>query len=230
LRALLRPGRRELLGLKLSVVIPTLNAAEHLSQCLASIDGVDEVIVADGGSSDGSVRIAEAAGARIASAPRGRGIQLRRGSKAASGEWLLFLHADTRLSRGWRDAVESHVDREPQAPACFRFRLDDEAWQARLIERGVALRTRLGLPYGDQGLLVSRELYESVGGYRPLPLMEDVDLVRRLGRVRPLAADAVTSAERWRQDGWFRRSARNLLCLGLYGAGMSAERIARLYG
>ena len=105
--------------------------------------------------------------------------------------------------------------------------------QARLVERGVGLRASfLGLPYGDQGLLIPRTLYEAIGGYAPLPLMEDVDLVRRLGRsrLRILDADAVTSTERWERDGWLRRSARNLICLGLYGAGVSPERIARLYG
>jgi hypothetical protein len=88
----------------------------------------------------------------------------------------------------------------------------------------------LGLPYGDQGLNVSRRLYEAVGGFRPLPLMEDVDLVSRLGRIEALGVDAVTSAERWRRGGWVRRSGRNLLCLTLYRCGMSAERVARLYG
>jgi hypothetical protein len=96
----------------------------------------------------------------------------------------------------------------------------------------VALRVRLlGLPYGDQGLLVSRRLYDEAGGYRALPLMEDVDLVRRIGggRIEPLAVDATTSAERWRRGGWLRRSGRNLLCLALYRLGMSPERVARLY-
>lgn len=217
--------------MKLSVVIPTLNAAERLEQCLAAIYGADEIIVADGGSTDDTKRIAEAAGARVLSAPRSRGVQLRAGGGDASGDWLLFLHADTRLSRGWRVAAASHLARHPDAAGCFRFRLDDAAWQARAIERGVALRTRFGLPYGDQGLLISRALYDEVGGYRPLPLMEDVDLVRRLGRkrLRLLDADAVTSAERWRRDGWARRSARNLVCLGLYGLGVPPARIAHIY-
>jgi rSAM/selenodomain-associated transferase 2 len=216
----------------LSVVIPTLNAAAALPDCLASLGEVDELIVVDGGSSDETTRISQAAGARLIVSPRGRGRQLGAGAEAATGEWLLFLHADTRLGPGWRKAADAHMVGEPDRAGCFRFRLDETAWQARVIERGVALRAKvLGLPYGDQGLLISRSLYRAVGGYAPLPLMEDVDLVRRLGRSRivVLEAHAVTSAERWRRDGWFRRSARNLACLALYRLGMSPERVARLY-
>ena len=216
----------------LSVVIPTLNAESCLGACLDALAGVDEVVVVDGGSTDATVRIAEQAGARLVVAPRGRGVQLRAGAEAARGEWMLFLHADTRLEPRWRSAAERHVRSAPGKAACFRFRLDDKARQARLIERGVAARVRLlGLPYGDQGLLISRSLYDAVGGYRPLPLMEDVDLVRRIGRRRlgVLPADAVTSADRWRRDGWLRRSAKNLACLLLYRAGVAPERIAAFY-
>ncbi len=224
----LRARRRELLGL--TIVIPALNAAATLGKCLEVLAGTDEVIVVDGGSTDETVSIAEARGARLIRAERGRGAQLKVGGEQAGGDWLLFLHADTVLASGWREAVAARRELHDEA-ACFRFRLDDPAWQARLIERGVALRTRLGLPYGDQGLLISRAAYDRAGGYRPLPLMEDVDLVRRLPRrPRLLDAVAVTSADRWRREGWFRRSARNLVCLGLYGAGMPPEKIVRLYG
>lgn len=217
----------------LSVVIPALNAAEGLEGCLASLGEDVEVRVVDGGSTDATRAIAKAAGAMVVEAPRGRGVQLGRGAEAATGEWLLFLHADTRLSPGWRPAAEAHMRSRPGHAACFRFRLDDPAWQARLIETGVRARIALlRLPYGDQGLLVPRSLYEAVGGYRAMPLMEDVDLVRRIGRrrLRVLDAAAVTSSARWRRDGWWRRSGRNLMCLTLHRLGMSAERVARLYG
>lgn len=216
----------------ISAVIPTLNAATTLSACLASVSAADEIVVADGGSTDGSLAIAEGSGAAVTVCSRGRGAQLDAGALAATGDWLLFLHADTVLAPGWREAADLHIASRPGEAAFFRFRLDSGDRRARLIEAGVALRVALlRLPYGDQGLLVSRSLYRAVGGFRPLPLMEDVDIVRRIGRarLRPLPVDAVTSARRWRQDGWARRSARNLLCLGLYAAGVSPTRIAALY-
>jgi rSAM/selenodomain-associated transferase 2 len=217
----------------LSVVIPALNAGAHLRGCLQAIEGAGEVIAVDGGSSDDTMLVARQHGATLVRAPRGRGVQLRAGAEQAAGDWLLFLHADTRLGPGWREAVDRHIAEHPRAAACFTFRLDDPSWQARLLERGVALRARrLGLPYGDQALLISRALYQEIGGFQPLPMMEDVELVRRIGRrrLRVLDVSATTSAERWRRDGWWRRSARNLTCLALYGLGVSPDRIARLYG
>lgn len=216
----------------LTVVIPALNAGTCLSSCLAALGGADEILVVDGGSTDDTAAIARGSGARVIVAARGRGTQLRAGGEAASGDWLLFVHADTRLGAGWREAVAAHVTAAPERAGHFRLRLDDRSWNARVIERGVALRAwLLGLPYGDQGLLVSRRLYDEIGGYRPLVLMEDVDLVRRIGRrrLRRLDATALTSAERWRRDGWLKRSARNLACLALYGLGVAPARIARFY-
>jgi rSAM/selenodomain-associated transferase 2 len=217
----------------LSVVIPALNAADWIGLCLVAVREADEIVVVDGGSTDGTPAIAERNGARIVRSPNGRGRQLAAGAAAAAGEWLLFLHADTRLAPGWREAADNHVERQRGKAACFRFRLDALGWRPRLVEAGVALRVRwFGLPYGDQGLLISRRLYDEIGGYRPLPLMEDVDLVRRIGgvRIERLGVAAITSAERWRRSGWLRRSARNLLCLALYRCGISPERLERLYG
>lgn len=194
-----------------------------------------ETIVTDGGSIDGTTALAKAAGARVVFAARGRGTQLAAGAVAARGEWLLFLHADCVLEPGWPAAVSAFIA-QPGAErraGYFGFALDDPASAARRLERLVAWRCRvLGLPYGDQGLLLSRTVYDAVGGFAPLPLMEDVDLVRRLGRDRLalVGARCVASARRYRRDGYWRRSARNLLCLSLYFAGMPPARIARLYG
>jgi len=225
----------------LSIIIPTLDAAAALPVALAALaEGherglIREVLVADGGSKDKTTALAEARGARVIAAPRGRGAQLAVGGAAAAGAWLLFLHADTRLGPGWAAAVAAFIgDAGNDGRAGYlRFRLDDAAAAARRVEAVVAWRCRrLALPYGDQGLLIAAPLYRAVGGFQPLPLMEDVDMARRLGRHRlaPLAADAVTSAARYRRDGYVARPLRNLGCLALYFLGLPPRVILRLYG
>jgi rSAM/selenodomain-associated transferase 2 len=219
---------------EVSVVIPVLNRSAELADSLRALPEVGEVIVVDGGSSDGSAETAARHGARVVTSAPGRGKQLRAGAEQASCRWLLFLHADTRLDPAAWSSISRMVAREDTNRAgFFRFALDDPAWQARLIERGVGLRVALlALPYGDQGLLIHRSLYEEIDGYRDMPLMEDVDLVRRLGRTRlvRLAGTATTSAERWRGRGWARQSVSNLKCLLLYLLGAPAERIAAIRG
>src|SRR5260370_28905447 len=162
---------------QICAVIPTLNAAATiplLVEQLRACTLVKEVTVVDGGSSDETVAIARAAGAQVVAAPCGRGIQLAAGADAASGDWLLFLHADCRLAPGWEAALAAATARPagPRRPCYFDFALDDAAPAARRLERIVAWRCRvLALPYGDQGLLIARSLYRSVGGFAPLPLM-----------------------------------------------------------
>lgn len=220
----------------LSAVIPALNAAESLPRSLAALTKagtVGEVVVVDGGSQDATAAVARACGTRVAAAPRGRGGQIAAGIAAARGDWLLLLHADTVLAPGWEGAARAHMRESPGRAGYFRFVLDSADPRARRLERRVAWRCRaLGLPYGDQGLLISRALLDAAGGVRPLPLMEDVDLARRLGRARlaALDGDAVTSAARWEREGWRRRSLRNLGCLALWGIGVPPRAIARLYG
>ena len=222
----------------ISVVIPTLDAATGLRGCLtalvpAAMQGlVREVVIADGGSADATLEIAEETGARVVTGAAGRGAQLAAGCAEAKGPWLLVLHADTRLEPDWSGAARRHIAEHPEQAGWFGFALDDPRPLARLWEAGVGLRSRwAALPYGDQGLLLSKALYEGVGGYRPLPLMEDVDLVRRLGRrrLRPLGARAVTSAERYRREGYARRSARNAWLLARYLTGADAGELARRY-
>jgi len=217
----------------LSVVIPALDAAATLPAALAALGGAAaEILVVDGGSRDATAEAARLAGAAVLAAPRGRGAQLAAGIAAARGPWLLLLHADTRLAPGWDAAVRARLG-EPGRAWHFRFALDDDAPAARRLERAVAWRCRaLALPYGDQALLVHRGLLAAAGGMRPLPLMEDVDLVRRIGRARLGAIDvaALTSAARWRRDGYLRRSARNLACLALWFLGVPPRIILRVYG
>jgi len=219
----------------IAVIIPTLNAEAGLAATLRSVAEAEEVFVIDGGSNDATLRLARAAAARVQETARGRGQQMRAGAEMATQDWLLFLHADTILAPGWRTQVEAHMRGADAADiACaFRFKLDDPAWQARALEWLVALRVfLLALPYGDQGLLIHRSLYAALGGFRPLPLMEDVDFVRRIGRhrLRTLPCAATTSARRWREDGWLARSARNVVCLTMFSVGAPIDRIARFYG
>jgi rSAM/selenodomain-associated transferase 2 len=227
----------------LSVVIPTLNAERSLAATLtalvpAAINGlVREVVVVDGGSRDATLTIADAAGCTIVRGPKGRGAQLAAGAREAQCGWLLFLHADTVLDEDWTRSAERLIaDAEAgsgREAAAFRFALDAEGPGARLLERFVALRCFLfAMPYGDQGLLISRLLYERLGGFEPLEIMEDVNMVRRIGRrrLRMLSARAVTSAERYRREGFVCRGLRNLTCLSLYFLRVPPRIIARLYG
>jgi rSAM/selenodomain-associated transferase 2 len=203
----------------------------------AAVDGlVREVIITDGGSDDETRAISDSAGARFLEVEAGRGSQLRAGGDVARHGWLLFLHADTVLEPGWHEEAtkligEIEAGQRPDAAAVFRFTLDDRGFWPRMIERGVALRCRaLAMPYGDQGLLISRRLYDDVGGYRAMPLFEDVDIVRRIGRRRlvMLRARATTSAVRFK-SGYAGRVLRNWKCMLLYLWGASPERLAKLY-
>lgn len=223
----------------LSIVIPALNAGAVLARTLDAVapsrpEPGREILVVDGGSSDGTAAVARRRGARVIATAPGRGRQLAEGARQARGDWLLFLHADTAPADGWADAVSTYCG-DPanrERAATFRFALDDRARAARRLEAIVAWRTRrLGLPYGDQGLLISRPFYDALGGFRPLVLMEDVDLVRRIGRRRLDSLDvaAVTSAVRYRRAGYVRRSGRNLCCLALYFLGVPPRAIARFY-
>lgn len=220
-------------ALDLAVVIPVLNASRMLTGTVAAIGPVRDLIVVDGGSRDDTPALVERLGARLVTAPLGRGSQIAAGVAAAGTGWMLILHADTRLAVGWREAARAHMAQGRDRAACFRFALDSDEPAARRLERMVAWRCRvLALPYGDQGMLIHTDLLRAIGGIRPLPLMEDVDLVRRLGRRRlvMLGPAAITSAGKWRRDGWWRRSARNLFCLGLWFLGVPPRLIAKVYG
>jgi hypothetical protein len=216
----------------ISVIIPTLNAQGALSPCLAAlVEGLNagliaDLVISDGGSDDETRRIADAWGATIVAGAPSRGGQLLRGCAAARGTWFLILHADTVLEPGWSGPVHAHLAQGKAG--YFQLRFDRGG---RIVAGWANLRTRLfGLPYGDQGLLVSRALYEQVGGYPDQPLMEDVAIARALrGQLRGLNAVAVTSADKYRAQGWLRRGARNLWTLARYLVGADPHDLARAY-
>ena len=215
----------------ISVVIPALDEEKRLPAAIQSVRADADVIVVDGGSRDATRAVAAAEGARVLESPRGRGRQLDEGARAATGDWLVFLHADTRLEAGWADALVSLP--EDVAGGAFRLAIDSDRLAFRIVERAVRARVRLfALPYGDQGLFVRREAYARVGGMPHLPLMEDVAFVKRLrraGRLAFLPVRAFTSARRWERDGVLRATLRNWWLVGLYAAGRSPERLAQLY-
>lgn len=221
----------------LSVVIPTLNAAESLSGCFDSLfeglfDGlIHEVILSDGGSHDDTCELGAALGARVVIGPASRGGQVRRGTGTAAAPWLVVLHADTRLQPGWAQAVAKHIHLHPDMAGFFWLRFDGSGLAPRTVAGWANLRSRwLGLPYGDQGLVLPRRLLEASGGYPDQPLMEDVALARGLrGKLRPLGHVAVTSAARYRAEGWVRRGARNLWCLTRYALGADPDTLLRSY-
>lgn len=219
----------------ISVIIPTLNAEAGLPRCLGALGEaleaglIRELIVTDGGSADATLSIASAAGAEIVTGPPSRGGQARRGAEAAQGTWLLFLHADTMLAPGWADTALGFLP--TGAAGYFKLVFATRHPMGRVVSGWANLRSRVfGLPYGDQGLLIRRDVYDAAGGYPDIPLMEDVALARALrGKLTALDATAITSADRYERDGWLRRGGRNLLTLGRYVAGTSPEDLARAY-
>lgn len=226
----------------LSVVVPALDEAAALPALLdrlaTALAVPHEVVVADGGSVDDTRAVAEARGAVVVDAPRGRGVQLRAGAAAARADVLLFLHADALPSAAALALCAARARAPRGRPAtheagAFRLRIDATGAAYRMVERGANLRSRvLGLPYGDQGLLVTRAHYDAAGGFPAWPLMEDVALVRalrRTGRVRLLPADVGVSARRWQRDGVVRRMLGNWLLLARFLLGARPETLAAEY-
>lgn len=166
------------------------------------------------------------------SAPRGRGSQMNAGAAIGRGRWLLFLHADSELPHDWL-AVIAEANMRADVAGAFALAVDSRDWQARVIEFGVRLRVAiLGLPYGDQALFVRRSTFATLGGYRDLPLMEDIDFMRRVketGRLLKSQSVVITSARRWERDGWMRRSAQNVSLAMQFLTGASPAQVAQRY-
>lgn len=228
----------------LSVIIPTANSEAHLAETLSSlvpaaVEGlIREVIVVDSGSTDQTLAIADDAGAEIIKASGGRGAQLRAGVARARFPWLLILDADTVLDVGWQREAALHIERVESGRrraqvASFRFKLDDEGALPRTFEALISLRSRLlRLPCGEQGLLMPRTVYDQAGGFEALSALEDMDLLRRIGRkhITFLDSRATVGGERYRQTGYASHIARGQLCLLLYVCGVPVRTIAAVSG
>ena len=217
--------------------VPTRNEATYLPSLLGDLSELSfpaRAVVADGGSTDATRRLAREGGAEVIMARRGRAHQMNAGARVLSTRWILFLHADSRLPARARECLARRLsdDREG-SPAYFRFALEGTGWFLRCIEVGQFLRERIGrLPYGDQGLLVRRADFDAVRGFPEIPILEDVAIFRSLrarGAVQRLPARLPTSPRRYRDQGRWRVLRANVAVLGLTLAGASPERLARLH-
>ena len=222
---------------ELSVVIVARNEAARLPALLADLAPaaawIREVVVADGASRDGTAELARLAGARVVACHPSRGGQLSAGVAATDGTWLLLLHADTRLPLEWITVVSRAQAVGLERAWAFRLGIDAGGTDLRLVEALVALRSRWrNLPYGDQGLLISRPLLEAVGGIAPIPLMEDLELVlrlRRRGGIGLLPATLLVSGRRWRRLGVVGTALANGRLRRAWRRGERPEQLAARY-
>lgn len=227
---MVKPGQRS--APSISVIVPTRNEARLIGGVIQRLwaVGLSEVIVVDGDSSDRTAAIARSHGATVLCGPPGRGLQMNRGAAAATGEILLFQHADTRLPGDCVAHVRRTLAQSQVSAGAFRLRIDDPRWPFRCLEALIAGRCRfLQLPYGDQALFVWAETFRRIGGFAHQPVMEDFDLVRRLrreGRIEIAPIAAVTSARRWQRFGICRTTLLNQICVGSFLLGFEPGRIA----
>ena len=236
---------------RISIVIPALNEAPALAALLPPRlpDEVSEVILADGGSVDDTCTFAMQRGWRVVRAPRGRAAQMNAGAAIASGDVLLFLHADTRLPGDFAQQIASVIERPGVVAGAFRLRIDSSGLALRVIEKLANLRSLiLQMPFGDQAIFVPTATFRAAGGYAEIPIMEDVELIRRLrrglvpnpnrrgvpgqrgrGRIALASSSVLTSARRWQRLGVLRATLLNQCCQWAYRCGVSPARIHRWY-
>jgi rSAM/selenodomain-associated transferase 2 len=226
---------------RISVIIPVLNEAERIERAISSItpSTYTEVIVVDGGSTDCTVKLAQGLGVKVLTSPAGRAAQMNAGAAVATGEILVFLHADTLLPPGFDVLIRAVLQsaKHPKQPmpiaGAFSLRIDAPLTRLRWVERGVNWRSRwFQMPYGDQAIFLRADTFEKIGGFPDLPIMEDFELVRRLkplGSIVIVSTSVVTSARRWLQRGVLKTTLINQLVILGYFLGVRSTRLAQLY-
>ena len=218
---------------KISIIIPTINEANNLPLLLSDLSIIQkegEIIIVDCGSDDKTIDIANIYGAKVyKSKERNRGLQLDIGAKNSKGEWLIFLHADTRLANGWFTKIESILNGNKNYIYYFKFRINNKKILYRVLEILVNFRSKyFKQPYGDQGLIIHRSIYNKNNGFRKIPLMEDVDFFKRLKNkkdLKQLNLPIFTSSRKWERTNIFLQALKNWNFRRRWLAGESAKSI-----
>ncbi len=219
----------------ISIIIPTRNEADSIGRLLPELLAVPgvELLVVDGGSTDNTVDIAKSLGAQVLSSPPGRAEQMNAGAEAAHGSILLFLHCDTKLAPGFVEQVEAALNQPEISAGAFQLSIDGKGFGLRVIEWLVDFRSKiLQMPYGDQGIFVTTDIFFSVGTFPRQPIMEDFELMRRLrgrGKIKILPLHATTSARRWKKLGIMRTTVINQAIILGYLLGVNPEKLAGWY-
>lgn len=220
---------------KISIIIPTLNEAENIKEAIAITQPSTnvEVIVVDGGSRDDTVKIAQSLGVKVISSSPGRAMQMNAGAVAASGDILLFLHADTCLPTGFDEMLRTALQQSETVAGAFKLRINASLLSLRWVEWGVNVRSHFcQMPYGDQAIFLTKKVFQEIGGFPELLIMEDFELMRRLkriGRIVIIPTPVLTSARRWLKKGVFKTTLLNQVVIIAYLLGVSPERIYRWY-
>jgi rSAM/selenodomain-associated transferase 2 len=220
---------------RISIIIPTLNEANNIKEAITSTQPSTnvEIIVVDAGSNDGTPAIAQALGATVISAVPGRAIQMNTGAAIASGEILLFLHADTSLPPGFDQMIRTALQQPQTIAGAFTLRIDAPQWGLRLVEWGVKMRSRFWqLPYGDQAIFLTKDTFNKIGKFPELAIMEDFELITRLKRLNKITiinVPVITSPRRWLKKGIFQTTLINQIVIIAYLIGISPEKIRQWY-
>ncbi|MEH2418010.1 TIGR04283 family arsenosugar biosynthesis glycosyltransferase [Nostoc sp.] len=220
---------------RISIIIPTLNEAGNIKEAIVTTqESINiEIIVVDAGSQDGTLEIAKSLGVTVISSSAGRAVQMNAGAVVASGDILLFLHADTRLPAGFDEMIRTALQQPGIVAGAFNLRIDASLLSLRWVEWGVNMRSHIyQMPYGDQAIFLTKAVFQQIGGFPELPIMEDFELMRRLkrtGRIVIIPTPVVTSARRWLQKGVFKTTLLNQIVIIAYLLGVSPKRICRWY-
>jgi rSAM/selenodomain-associated transferase 2 len=224
---------------RFSIIIPVYREAGRIRQTLDSLlintDRADcEIIVVDGETDPSTLAMVQSKAVRKISSPKGRGIQLNTGAREASGEFLIFLHADTRLPANALEEIDRTMQSKNIVAGAFDLGIDSDRYAFRVIEKIASWRSRLTrIPYGDQAVFIRRDDFRSLGGFQEIPIMEDVELMKRIkkqgGKIHILPNRVRTSARRWEKEGLLYGTMRNWLLVLLYYLGVKPEKLARFY-